>query len=159
MASACFCNCMNRKRTTVLDPGVKCASTSAMWVRSSQRGRGGANRTRSTNEIPFRIVAQGVPCPGWQRSQTRARLVPPRPDGLEGRTAGEAGLALDAVDLDGGGESVAVLVDFLLLRVCIAQGLRRAITDVFGSRGVVQRCQVHKCRNVLGHLPSAVGGP
>ena len=31
--------------------------------------------------------------------------------------------------------------------------LGRAITDVFGSRGVVQRCQVHKCRNVLGHLP------
>ena len=24
-----------------------------------------------------------------------------------------------------------------------AAGLRRAITDVFGSRGVVQRCQVH----------------
>ena len=34
-----------------------------------------------------------------------------------------------------------------------AQGLRRAITDVFGSRGVVQRCQVHKWRNVIGHLP------
>ena len=34
-----------------------------------------------------------------------------------------------------------------------AQGLRRAITEVFGSRSVVQRCQVHKCRNVLGHLP------
>ena len=34
-----------------------------------------------------------------------------------------------------------------------APGLRRAVTEVFGSRGVVQRCQVHKCRNVLGHLP------
>ena len=34
-----------------------------------------------------------------------------------------------------------------------ATGLRRAITDVFGSRGVVQRCQVHKWRNVIGHLP------
>ena len=34
-----------------------------------------------------------------------------------------------------------------------APGLRRAITDVFGSRGVVQRCQVHKHRNVIGHLP------
>ena len=41
----------------------------------------------------------------------------------------------------------------LLFVVDGAQGLRRAITDVFGSRGVVQRCQVHKCRNVLGHLP------
>ena len=34
-----------------------------------------------------------------------------------------------------------------------APGLRRAITEVFGSRGVVQRCQVHKRRNVVGHLP------
>ena len=41
----------------------------------------------------------------------------------------------------------------LLFVVDGAAGLRRAITDVFGSRGVVQRCQVHKCRNVLGHLP------
>ena len=41
----------------------------------------------------------------------------------------------------------------LLFVVDGAAGLRRAITDVFGSRGVVQRYQVHKCRNVLGHLP------
>ena len=41
----------------------------------------------------------------------------------------------------------------LLFVVDGAAGLRRVITDVFGSRGVVQRCQVHKCRNVLGHLP------
>ncbi len=41
----------------------------------------------------------------------------------------------------------------LLFVIDGAPGLRRAITDVFGSRGVVQRCQVHKCRNVLGHLP------
>ena len=41
----------------------------------------------------------------------------------------------------------------LLFVVDGAAGLRRAITDVFGSRGEVQRCQVHKCRNVLGHLP------
>ena len=31
----------------------------------------------------------------------------------------------------------------LLFLIDGAQGLRRAITDVFGSRGVVQRCQVH----------------
>ena len=41
----------------------------------------------------------------------------------------------------------------LLFVIDGAPGLRRAITDVLGSRGVVQRCQVHKCRNVLGHLP------
>ena len=34
-----------------------------------------------------------------------------------------------------------------------APGPRRATTDVFGSLGVVQWCQVHKLRNVLGHLP------
>ena len=41
----------------------------------------------------------------------------------------------------------------LLFVIDGAPGLRRAITDVFGSLGVVQRCQVHKLRNVLGHLP------
>ena len=33
------------------------------------------------------------------------------------------------------------------------KGLRRAIKEVFGSYAVVQRCQVHKKRNILGHLP------
>ena len=31
--------------------------------------------------------------------------------------------------------------------------LRRAISDIYGSLGIVQRCQFHKYRNVLGHLP------
>ena len=46
----------------------------------------------------------------------------------------------------------------LLFIIDGAPGLRRAITDVFGSRGVVQRCQVHKHRNVIGHLPERLHG-
>ena len=34
-----------------------------------------------------------------------------------------------------------------------AKALRRAITEVFGSLALVQRCQEHKRRNVLDHLP------
>jgi transposase-like protein len=34
-----------------------------------------------------------------------------------------------------------------------AKALRKALRDVFGERAVVQRCQVHKERNVLEHLP------
>ena len=34
-----------------------------------------------------------------------------------------------------------------------AKALRKAIRRVFGTCGVVQRCQVHKLRNVLEHLP------
>ena len=34
-----------------------------------------------------------------------------------------------------------------------ALALRRAISDLYGSLGVVQRCQAHKYRNVIGHLP------
>jgi transposase-like protein len=34
-----------------------------------------------------------------------------------------------------------------------AKALRRALTDVFGASALVQRCQVHKRRNVLDHLP------
>lgn len=35
------------------------------------------------------------------------------------------------------------------------KGLRKALRDVFGDRAVVQRCQVHKLRNVREHLPEA----
>ena len=38
----------------------------------------------------------------------------------------------------------------LLFVIDGAPGLRRAITDVFGSLGVVQRCQVHKLRKTPG---------
>ena len=36
-----------------------------------------------------------------------------------------------------------------------AKALSRAIRDVFGPLGIIQRCQVHKQRNVLEHLPAA----
>lgn len=32
------------------------------------------------------------------------------------------------------------------------KGLRKAVNDVFGDFAVVQRCQIHKLRNVLSHL-------
>lgn len=41
----------------------------------------------------------------------------------------------------------------LLFVIDGSQALRAAIRDVFGSRALVQRCQVHKIRNVLSHLP------
>jgi len=34
-----------------------------------------------------------------------------------------------------------------------AKALRSAIEKIFGDRGVIQRCQLHKQRNILGHLP------
>jgi transposase-like protein len=37
-----------------------------------------------------------------------------------------------------------------------AKALRRAIRDLFGETALVQRCQVHKLRNVLEHLPEHV---
>jgi putative transposase len=36
-----------------------------------------------------------------------------------------------------------------------SKALRAAVRDVFGSRALVQRCQVHKVRNVVDHLPEA----
>jgi putative transposase len=34
-----------------------------------------------------------------------------------------------------------------------AKALRSAVEETFGARGIVQRCQLHKRRNVLQHLP------
>jgi transposase-like protein len=59
------------------------------------------------------------------------------------------------------------LLDNLIERGLDAQGrylfvidgskaLRKAIRERFGKRGVVQRCQAHKRRNVLGHLPKSM---
>lgn len=39
-----------------------------------------------------------------------------------------------------------------------AKALRKAVTDVLGVHSAVQRCTVHKKRNVLGHLPKADHG-
>ena len=41
----------------------------------------------------------------------------------------------------------------MLFLVDGAQALRRAITDIYGPLALIQRCQAHKYRNVLGHLP------
>ena len=37
-----------------------------------------------------------------------------------------------------------------------SKALRKAVGDVFGDRAVVQRCQLHKRRNVADHLPDAM---
>ena len=37
-----------------------------------------------------------------------------------------------------------------------AKALRSAIRKIFGDLGVVQRCQLHKQRNVIGHLPNGM---
>ncbi|MBM3466026.1 MAG: hypothetical protein FJX76_28390 [Armatimonadetes bacterium] len=34
-----------------------------------------------------------------------------------------------------------------------SKALRKAVREMFGDRALVQRCQVHKLRNVLDHLP------
>jgi len=36
------------------------------------------------------------------------------------------------------------------------KALRKAIRMIFGARAIVQRCQEHKLRNVLGHLPKSL---
>lgn len=41
----------------------------------------------------------------------------------------------------------------LLFGIDGSKALRKAIRDIWGDAGVVQRCQVHKRRNVLDHLP------
>jgi transposase-like protein len=41
----------------------------------------------------------------------------------------------------------------LLIIIDGSKALHRAVTQVFGRAALIQRCQVHKCRNVLDHLP------
>jgi putative transposase len=46
----------------------------------------------------------------------------------------------------------------LLVVIDGGKGLRRAVSDVFGKFALVQRCRVHKRRNVLEHLPEGERG-
>lgn len=46
----------------------------------------------------------------------------------------------------------------LLCVVDGAAGLRRALQDVFGAHVLLQRCQLHKMRNVRDHLPKKAQG-
>ena len=39
-----------------------------------------------------------------------------------------------------------------------SKALGKSVRDVFGKRALIQRCQVHKQRNVLEHLPEAMRG-
>jgi putative transposase len=43
--------------------------------------------------------------------------------------------------------------DKILCIVDGGKGIRKALDDVFGNRAVIQRCQVHKQRNLRDHLP------
>ena len=36
-----------------------------------------------------------------------------------------------------------------------SKALKKAVTDTFGNKSFIQRCQVHKKRNVLSHLPQS----
>ena len=45
--------------------------------------------------------------------------------------------------------------------VCVIDGgggLRRALREVFGDQVLIQRCQLHKMRNVNDHLPKKAQG-
>jgi transposase-like protein len=44
----------------------------------------------------------------------------------------------------------------LLFVIDGAIALRKALQEIFGNLAVVQRCQIHKLRNVLEHLPEAL---
>jgi putative transposase len=45
--------------------------------------------------------------------------------------------------------------DSMLFVIDGGKAVRKALRDVFGDRAIVQRCQVHKARNVRDHLPES----
>jgi transposase-like protein len=91
------------------------------------------------------VVALGVTCDGtklplglWQGSTENAAICTELLQDLLGR-----GLKID--------QPILCIIDG-------GKGIRKAVRDVLGERGVVQRCQVHKIRNVRDHLPESRRG-
>ena len=86
------------------------------------------------------LVALGIAADGqkhalglWERSTENATLCQTLLTNLQSR-----GLRTD--------RSLLVILDG-------SKALRKAVRDTFGEVALVQRCQVHKLRNVLDHLP------
>jgi putative transposase len=92
---------------------------------------------RQTVVVALAIDRDGkkVPVGLWQGSTENAALCTSLLQDLIGRGLKVEGKVLCVID---GGK-----------------GLRKAITDVLGEAAVVQRCQVHKRRNVKDHLPKS----
>src|SRR5450755_3427984 len=125
-------------------------------------------------------IALGVSTRGYERSLDaldEVDLIAMFIDGIE--FAGHSVVIALGVTIDGtkmplglwaGSTENTVLVTELLSNL-VARGLRadasmlfvidggkairKALRDVFGDRAIVQRCQVHKARNVRDHLPEA----
>jgi transposase-like protein len=50
------------------------------------------------------------------------------------------------------------IADGLLCVIDGSKGLRKALYEVLGTKGLVQRCQWHKRENVIGYLPKGMQG-
>lgn len=70
----------------------------------------------------------------------------------EGATENKAVCRRSLADLQGRGLSAD---EGLLVVIDGSKALRAAVRDAFGDQAAVQRCRIHKQRNVLGHLPEA----
>ena len=116
-----------RERAEVAEPGQPRPQLPLAVVEGDQRAA-------DLIEVAAGVVAEGVALAFGERPQAGAQLVAARPDGLERGAGREADLALDAVDLDGGGEPVAVAVDALGDADAAAGGLRRPEPRADGGR-------------------------
>ena len=70
----------------------------------------------------------------------------------EGATENKAVCARALADLHDRGLSAD---EGLLVVIDGSKALRAAVSDAFGEKAAVQRCRIHKQRNVLGHLPES----
>jgi len=136
------------------------------------RGASKSNASRALIDATTEKLAQFV-----SRSLAELDLVAMFIDGIE--FAGHSVVIALGVTLDGtkvplgiwaGSTENTTLVTELLSNL-VARGLRveqsvlfvidggkairKALRDVFGTRAIVQRCQVHKARNVRDHLPDS----
>jgi putative transposase len=155
------------------------AATSAAWrpVDESIEARGASksNASRALIDATTEKLAQFV-----SRKLDAVDLVAMFIDGIE--FAGHSVLIALGVTIDGtktplgiwagSTENTTVVTELLsnlvdrglrveqsmLFVIDGGKAIRKALRDVFGDRAIVQRCQVHKARNVRDHLPESRRG-
>ena len=122
---------------------AKTASQLAAWQATPRRAGSGRSPAR---RCPHRRALCG------RRIGDRRRRHEARPRGLwEGSTENATVCQSLLAHLQSRGlrtdRSILVMLDG-------SKALRAAVTAVFGRAALVQRCQIHKTRNILDHLPA-----
>ena len=134
------------------------SSVSRAFVRASQKDLDKINgRTLSTKQF-FGVMIDGIEFSGLTIVVALGFTVEGQKEVLGLVEGGSENSHLVKTLFDNLQDRGLSLTDEVLFVLDGSKALRKAVNDTFGKRAVIQRCQVHKIRNVQSHMPKKYHG-